>query len=96
MQVLLAKLDTDVVHTALHVLVDIFGEFLDRCVTALLETENVCEEAQRFITEIVADILEVLIWTKEAPRHQWRELLRDYIEMCHESIGDLEHTLLSF
>jgi len=66
---LLAKLHANVVDARLHVLQHVLREFLDGGEAALLEAEDVAQKGEQLLPEIVADVAQVLVGSKEAPGH---------------------------
>jgi len=51
------------------VLQHILREFLDGREAALLEAKDVAQKGEQLLSEVVADVAQVLVGSKEAPGH---------------------------
>lgn len=65
----------------------VLGEVLHCRVPALLETEQVCDEAYDFCLESLADVSQPLPRAKETPHEDWKQVFRYGVEVSHEPVG---------
>lgn len=84
----------DVVDSILNMNGDINGQIFDAVVSGPLEAEDVHEALHDLLLKVEAGLPETLVWSQKAPGHEGGHLLRDHVEVRHEAICVLQHSLL--